>query len=289
MTAKRRRIRSVLMGGIGNQLFQHSFGCMVAEKYGGDVALDLRGLPSRGQQKDSSILDLKIKYLSTKTGNKALNYFWKFLILRSLRQSPSPLSDYLLGISRDLGASAGRDKDFSVANYFSNPKAIEYFQGELPLSLSDEPSTSLQSEYAAVSEENTVTIHHRLGDSVRLKESRGLLGSNYFKNAILRISESTGSIGKIRVYSDEPDLSKKLLSGWLGEYELSWAPLEFSAAEVLTSLARAKHLVLSNSTMSWWAAAGGIHETVVAPTAWDVSGSNHLNLGHWKLSDPDWT
>lgn len=277
------------MGGIGNQLFQYSFGCMIAEKYGGNVCLDLRGLPSRGQQKDSSILDLKIDYLSTKNGNKALNYFWKIWILRSLRSSPSPLSDCLLQVSRQKPLSTSRNKDFSVADFFIDKSAIEHFQGQLPLSLSYVASQGLQTEYTAVAEENTVTIHHRLGDSVRLKESRGQLGSEYFKYAMFQISESTGSVGKIHVYSDEPKLSKRLLSDWLGKYELSWAPLGFTAAEVLTSMARAKHLVLSNSTMSWWAGAGGIHETVVAPTAWDVAGSNHLNLENWKLSEPDWT
>lgn len=288
MNVKNSQIRSVLMGGIGNQLFQYSFGCMIANKYGCDVSLDLRGLPTRGQQKGSSILELQIKYRSAKKGNRAVNYFWKLLILRSIRSSPTPFSDFFLGVSSDIEFSINKLRDFSVANLFLSTTAIEHFQGELPLSLSAEPSNALNTEYSLVSDGDTVAIHHRLGDSVRLRESRGLLGPEYFRNAISRVKE-TGSVGRIRVYSDEPDYSKKLLSSWLSEYQISWASPGFSAAEVLTAMARARHLVLSNSTMSWWAAAGGIHETVVAPTAWNVSGSNHLNLGHWKLSDPDWT
>lgn len=289
MLSKRKQIRSVLMGGIGNQLFQYSFGCMIAEKYGRSISLDLRGLPSKGQQKNSSILDLKVRYQSKIGGNPLLNYAWKIFILRALRSTPSPFSDFLLRVSKDPETSVAKNLNFSVAEYFADRRAIEYFKGEIPLSLSYEPSKRVQAEFKEVSRESTVAIHHRLGDSVKLRGSRGLLGPNYFKKALHQVSESTDSISKIRVYSDDPDLSKELLKDWLDEYELSWAPESFSAAEVLTSMARARHLVLSNSTMSWWAAAGGLHDTVVAPTAWDVSGSNHLNLGHWKLCDPDWT
>lgn len=288
MTIEKKQVRSVLMGGIGNQLFQYSYGCLMAEKYAGNISLDLRGLPTRGQQKDSSILDLEIEYLAKKTAAKTLTYFWKIWILRSLKSSPSPLSDFFLGVSRDPEVSTNKQRDFSVADFFTDKTAIRHFRGALPLRLSYLPSRSLLSEYAAVSMESTVTIHHRLGDAVKLKKTRGLLGSEYFKKSLMRVSE-VAPVDKIRVYSDQPDLSRVLLGEWLSDYEISWAPLGFSAAEVLTSLARARHLVLSNSTMSWWAAAGGIHKSVVAPSSWTVFGSKDLNLEGWMLCDPNWS
>lgn len=283
---KNKEIRAVLMGGIGNQLFQYAYACKVALECGGKVALDKRGLPTRGQQRGSSILDLDIAYTSLKEGNKVANYLWKFLILRSLRTQRSPLSDLLLDVS---GNPFPKNRSFSVANYFATSEAIQYYKGSVPLSLSSTPSSRLLLEYDIVSKTDTVVVHHRLGDSVRLKDTRGQLGCHYFRDSLDQIAGLGKRVKKVRVYSDEVVLSRTLLSSWLPDYDLSWAPVDFSAAEVITALARAENLVLSNSTMSWWAAAAGLHQTVVSPSQWDLTGTNHLNLPNWMHSQPDWT
>ena len=282
-------IKAVLMGGIGNQLFQYSHAYSIAQRLDASLYLDLRGVPSRGQQKGSMITDLQIPYAGKVEGNKVLNYLWKIPMLRSLSSSPSPVSDFVLGVNREPFSKISIRRRVSVASFSIESGALGVFPGNLPLELSRGPSEDLLDEYQLAGSEGTVVVHHRLGDSLKLKNSRGQLGEAYFAKAMSKIIESGVEINRVRVYSDDTHLSKVLLSQWLSGFELSWIELDLTAAELLTALARARHLVLSNSTMSWWAGAGGTHETVVAPSEWDKSGSSNLNLTNWLTSEPDWT
>lgn len=275
------------MGGIGNQLFQFSFACMVAQQYGGRVALDLRGIPSRGQQKQSNIADLDVVFSSVKRGLNPFNYFWKIFILRSLSQNPSRLSDCVLGVKQRNEFALYSEKSHSVADFFEETQALDYFQGILPLQLR-QVRDQVQDEYERVVAPNTITLHHRLGDSLSLKQSRGQLGRSYFRSAIHSIEQVTAKPPRIYIYTDDTQHSKRIMRDWLSDYELSWGPDDLSAAEVLTSLARARHLVMSNSTMSWWAGAGGSHENVIAPSEWTRQGDKHLCLDGWKRIEPDW-
>lgn len=288
MSSSDRQIYALLAGGIGNQLFQYSYACKMAETHGGQISLDLRALPSKGQQKGSSITELDIYFQSTRIGTTIFKNFWKFAILQAVRGRPSPFSDILLGVRRDGSPAPKKRKDFSSASYAEDSKAIESFTGTIPLSLNMSPDENLRREYNIVMQPHTVTIHHRLGDSLTLKNTRGQLGQEYFQGAISEIRKKNPDISHVHVYSDDPVHSQNLLRNWLGGLHLTWAPEEFSAAEVISSLARAKYLVLSNSTMSWWAAAAGEHLAVVAPLEWDVSGNNELNIDKWILVGPDW-
>lgn len=153
--------------------------------------------------------------------------------------------------------------------------------------MKNEPSIPLIDDYSIVESKHVLTIHHRLGDTLRLRDTRGLLGPQFFRDAIEKATITAKTIKHIHVHTDSPVLSRKLLEDCLPGISKSYGSIELSAANVLTSLARARHLVLSKSTMSWWAAAGGAHDTVVSPSEWDFSGSNRLNPETWKLSDPD--
>lgn len=260
----------------------------MAQIYGGQISLDLRALPSRGQQKGSTITELDIDFKSTRLGTTFLNILWKFAILQTVREKPSPLLDVFLNVKRELSGTTEEGESFSSASYFENPTAIDFFTGTVPLSLNKSTDENLRQEYNVVMQPHTVTIHHRLGDSLALKNTRGQLGQEYFQGAIGEIRKKNPDISRVHVYSDDPVHSQNLLRNWIGDLHVTWAPEEFSAAEVISSLARAKYLVLSNSTMSWWAGAAGEHLAVVAPLEWDVSGNNELNLDEWILVGPDW-
>lgn len=260
----------------------------MAELHGGQISLDLRALPSRGQQKGSSITELQIHFQSTRSGPMIVKNLWKFAILQSIRGKPSPLADIFLRVKRDYSSAPKENKSFSSASYFEDPKAIEFFTGTVPLSLKRRPGARLRQEYNHVSSPHTVTIHHRLGDSLSLKDVRGQLGRKYFQNSIQEVRKRNNQISHVHVYSDDPVLSQEVLGDWLGDYNITWAQEGFSAAEVISSLARATYLVLSNSTMSWWAGAAGEHLAVIAPHQWDRLGQSNLNLESWTLVEPDW-
>ena len=281
-----KEIKTFLFGGIGNQLFQYAFGLKIAEEIGGFVSLDLRGRPTRGQQKGSNITELKIGSKKSYMGQELLNYLVKIPMSRVFRDSPSPVSDFVLGIAHPDSYSDRRV--IKVAQYAQHRTAQNYFDGMVPISLKERPSSRLLEDYSIVESRNVLTIHHRLGDTLRLRDSRGLLGKEFFTSALQRSQQISSSIDHVHVHTDSMSLSEKLLDDWLPATTKSYAPQDLSAAEVLTSLARARNLVLSNSTLSWWAAAAGMHTMVFSPNTWDVRGDTSLILDSWITIDPSW-
>ena len=279
-------VQAILFGGIGNQLFQFAYARKLALELGGFVSLDLRTLPSRGQQAGSSITDLDIEFLGAiSSKSRVKSYIRKPFVLRSFRQQSTPFSDFLLRVDKNPLSSARRR--IRVANYFQDKSAVEFYSGAKPISLR-EPKDLVQREYATVGSPGVVTVHHRLGDTLSLRESRGQLGEKFFQDSIELLRNELGDIRELYVYSDTPELSKELLERWLPDIRKTWAPDGLSAAHVLTALARAKHLILSNSTMSWWAAAAGEHENIITPSKWDRLGNDSLILDNWIKIYPDW-
>lgn len=282
------RIRVLLYGGIGNQLFQYAYGVKVSEGKPERVMVDMRGLPSRGQQKSATIEDLRIPIQTVFRGSPLGNYFWKLFLRKSFSLNKSPLSDRFLGISRGLQGETVQPKSIVIANYFIQTEAVRYIKDYSPLSLDTEPRAEVLEEYVRCASDQAIVIHHRLGDSLKIKNSRGQLGPDYFRAAVKNIRAYAPSAQHIRVHSDDPSLSRKILGSWLEEDSMSWASPDLSAAESLTSLARAKHLILSNSTMSWWAAAAGNHESVVTPSRWSILEDKPLNMPGWTEIEPNW-
>ena len=282
-------VRVLLFGGLGNQLFQYAHGCKVAEDTGAELQLDLRGLPSRGQQKGSDIRRLDIPYSNVKSGFTYLNPMWKLFLLKSYRRRPSPVSDYLLGVSTP-NRKRGRASSASIlADYYHTPDALTHFKGALPLEFAAETPNEVSELENYVSSPNTITVHHRLGDTIGLKQTRGLLGPGYFKDSIRILEANTETSPRVVIFTDDIKNSKSLLGTYLRGIDVSWLPPTLDAAEVLYLMSRASNLVLSNSTLSWWAGAAGTHDAVVAPSAWNRAGDNSLNLDNWLLSNPDWT
>lgn len=117
----------------------------------------------------------------------------------------------------------------------------------------------------------TIAIHLRLGDYMKLSGTYGVLTAEYFMSAIDSLASTGRGFKKILLYSDSPRLAKAFAS----KFEIRFrVPVHVSsggalASELLLKMISASYFVGSNSSLSWWAAfLRGEEKTSILPWPW---------------------
>lgn len=121
-----------------------------------------------------------------------------------------------------------------------------------------------------------VALHSRLGDYLNpsIAKSFGVTDPNWLMRIALNQARELG-IGTVVVFTDSPsEFRKRLARGFKGKYEIS---TESSPWGVLGGLSEARSLIMSNSSLSWWAGylnsssllpSGRRPGVVIAPQPW---------------------
>ncbi len=139
-----------------------------------------------------------------------------------------------------------------------------------------------------------VGVHFRRGDFVALGWALGL---DYYDRALAAVQERSPDVC-VRVFSDDRVFATLVEEHLVGR-GFAMAPAEPDLAAhgpgrgeptiaALVTMARCDHLVMDNSTFSWWAAAvgdqldGSAGRLVVCPEAW------HPNRPSNALRRPEW-
>lgn len=290
------KVRVLLMGGLGNQLFQVAYGMYLTKTQGAEVTLlDLsrnvrrtkeglpevtlyRGLPPTESSKRGwleSTLDRGFGYLLRLTLNPR-----KFALLKGkgARVVLSILS-YLKWKSANrvfVPSNIGwvkwepDDGSYTAVGYFQS--YLYVMNPEVLSSLSQLASESDKEEVERfrnlAKKEHPLLVHIRLGD-YRKEPGFGILPSNYYHSAI--ISQMTNSEYKsIWVFSDEnPNLDEYIPEQYRGLVRVIESVGSNSVA-LLEVMRLCRGYVIANSTLSWWAASLSIIENarVLYPEPW---------------------
>lgn len=286
-------IRCSLVGGIGNQLSIYAYGKHIAERSNARLVLDLRGLPAFGQQKGSSIEELDIEYDGTIRAGIVASSIYKKSLFAFFRSSDSPFLRSLLGLplTEMHTELSGKEKSsrYRTVGYFTDPRHHDRIYQGAGFSLVNRPSRIMLKLLNQVKDPQTLVIHQRLGDSLKLSGSRGVLGPNYFRKGIETMN-NIADVNRVLVFSDDVDLAQKNFlktQEWSGR--ASFVGNELTPAEVLVTLSRASNLIVSNSSLSWWAAYTSSSSNIVAPSEWTKEDPCIFLLSKdWTLVDPDW-
>lgn len=131
--------------------------------------------------------------------------------------------------------------------------------------------------------ENPIVVHVRRGD-YKNEDTFGLLSAEYYRNGIAYI-HSTTNFQNIWLFSDEPELARKLFSFEPNLTIRVFDDSRITSAELLEIMSLGKAYVIANSTFSWWAAYKSKSRHVVAPIQWFKSaiGPSRLFPNHWHL------
>lgn len=285
----------VLMGGLGNQLFQYaraiSFGKPV--ELIDMVPLNRRNLedlpdicdyrldsqivlvdPENSSIKFSKVFNLAIRLSSRKTGSlKFKNLISELLSLQTLFLYRQHLSFQITHGLDDFQLSSKAD---CVIGYFQNSLAADFIR-KVGLELKD-PSPLVELYKEKAQSELPLVVHYRLTDYTQ-EDVFGLPDSEYYLNAI-RWMKSKENFAKIWVFSDDIDKAKELFPlEFQDETSFIFEP-SASSAETLEIMRLGHGFVIANSSFSWWAASLSRSENpkVVCPEPWFSGRDNPIGI-----------
>jgi len=168
--------------------------------------------------------------------------------------------------------------DIYLWGYFGSEKFFKPIKNIIKkeFTLKEENKKRIKPLLKKISKENSVSIHVRRGDLIRLRAI--VLPLRYYKEAVKIIKKKVKN-PKFYVFSDEPK--------WCKENLKLDVPLKFIEGhkgwEDLELMRNCKYNILANSALSWWA--GYLNENpkkiVIAPknfTMWKTSKNPGKNL-----------
>lgn len=262
-----------VQGGLGNQLFQWSMAHYITQETGLPVTLVQNPSPSHSlnqnpllQLSNQCTHSIKVgENQKIALGYRAIDKLSKYdsmqisKLCRKIKMFT--LSDHESAILPDTTS-----KYSSIRGFFQSATMVKQVWSDLKREIQTVMQASLENAGKGVDEtfldlnHNYEAVHIRRGDYLENKDDLGVLSLDYFENLIT--SDQT-----VVVCSDS--LESRELDHWHLDYRL-YNQEKLSAIETLALLSNGKKLVMSNSTLSWWASQfvldrGG---QVVAPTPW---------------------
>jgi hypothetical protein len=281
-----------LTGGLGNQLFQLAAAMSLSE--GKNIFVEKSiGLPRKQTNGQADIEAFELpKTIVFGSPGEAPRILKKFLNLclrlgisssrnntkrgsKFLNKASSLFLSLYLGSWRNIVTPHGigfapiiLPKHPFLVGYFQSYKWPDSVYSELMQFGLKEIRPEVRSFEKIAIEEKPILVHVRLGDYVSI-DTFGIPSERYYKDAISYILENT-SLGKIWLFSNEPDKALKLLPEFL-ESQIRIIPEdEFSPAETLELMRHCHAYVIGNSTFSWWGAylSYNSNSLRVGPTPW---------------------
>jgi hypothetical protein len=270
-----------LTGGLGNQMFQYAFGRALAERHETELKLDLNfysdpkwnNVPFRTY--DLDIFNIR-EILATEDEIASL-----------ARRVRHDLADRVLNRLLGTKRSHIREPHFHFSQTtFDAPDNVylsgywqseKYFAGVRDLlrgefSFREDPSARAVEILREIKSTNSICVHVRRGDFVTNPLS-GHYGVEYYKKGeeiiLSKVNDPT-----FFVFSDDIDWCKANLNF---KGPTSFVSDDFGSRKFrddLRLMSACKHLIVANSSFSWWAAwLNENPETVIAPNKWvtDVS------------------
>jgi hypothetical protein len=180
-----------------------------------------------------------------------------------------------------------KESDFDVVGYFQTEKVAEVIKDDLR-----EYFDSHFEGHSDALEKNSecdLMLHVRRGDYV--SENRiGMLSLDYFDSGITEILK-THSISKLNFFTNG-EIDPTFLNSIFNVREIS-QPVTHSAIELLAEMRSGRFFLISNSTLSWWAAylSTNSEKQVFAPTPWFRMLPEPVNLipKDWKRLPAIWS
>jgi hypothetical protein len=289
-----------LVGGVGNQLFIYSAARQLAEVNKSTLILDVSqigvGGTNHGTLLSETNLSGEFKFIKNRLPKILLRVENK---TKRLMKKRFKFDFFLRGtyVSEVLGFDGKvltLNPPITLSGYF---QSWRYSEEILPI-IKEEIGLKHYSNWflqmrAIMKEERPIVIHVRRGDYVNLADDFGILGLEYYENALARIEEEDlDKKFSIWVFSDDVQKARNLLSN-VSQRKIVFVdpPDNISVLESLLLMTGGSAHVIANSTFSWWAAR--LSETtqiVVAPKTWFRNREDPIDLlpPDWKLADSHW-
>lgn len=203
----------------------------------------------------------------------------------------------LLGMMSRLGLPASSllqdmkgvsDLDFNakamfIRGYFQNPSVLNSASSEI---------RKIVDSYVSMEKPSLndgIIIHYRRGDYLKHGDSFGILADDFFVKCC-QLARTKGAGSQVEIVSDGDfgELAKRLKEeGFKIQSDDSG---HLNPPELLRKLSStSRHLVLSNSSLSWWAGALANGVNVYSPQTWFKNIETcDMHLSEWSQLESSW-
>jgi hypothetical protein len=256
-----------LMGGLGNQLFQLAAGIYLRRRHDTLAQFDLSWFVE-GRAAGDTRREFELAPLLRPTEMVTLDP----RVARLAYSSRNPLLFTQTGTPHDVLGGVRR-KHRWIQGYFQESRYPLAVRAELRAAL----LPHLSSLKPLAEADSAVGVHVRLGDYYsddRTRSHHGVIGPEYFARALGSLPVPVHP--KVLLFTDSPDIvEREYLSRMDVKAEVVHAR---SAWETMVDLSACQAIVMSNSSLSWWAAfvataLEGRHVPVVKPAPWFAQSS----------------
>jgi len=268
-------------GGIGNQLFQYSFGKCIAAQYGTRLKFDVQtnynfsGFTSR----PFLLEDLQLDILIAKNEEiQNFRYFKSGLLSRLERKLicffPFLNKHYIVqNLYQPCDSGTRYGDNCYYDGYWQSEKYFKAIENELKQDLQTKLQSRLDksniSHLNEIENQASISLHIRRGDYISIESNKGMFSTcsleyyekamNYFKNEI--------SSPVFFIFSDDINWAR---SNFKGE-QFRFVDNNSQSPEIdLFLMSKCKHNIIANSSFSWWGAwlNTNINKIVIAPKKW---------------------
>lgn len=274
-----------LAGGLGNQLFQFSFGRALALRHDQELKFDLRFLLKANQHSGYALGEFLYK-LQIASAADLLRYP---MLTSSIAERIKTQVNPFLGITTEVGMAYSNHYFDTVSStnmlyrgYWQSEKFFKTIESQIRDDLlfirSDEFDT--MAVIAEIKSCNAVSIHVRRGDYIKNTAAAAVYfqcGQEYYVKAMQLIFEKVEN-PVFFVFSDDIVYAKSIFNKY--GPRVRYVDSTTSPYEDMYAMSCCKHNIIANSTFSWWGAWLNCNENkvVVSPTKWfnDASISNNI-------------
>lgn len=259
-----------LIGGIGNQMFQYALGRHLALKNNTDLKLDISDF-NKYKDREYALEPFNIK--AETAAKDEIND------LKLYKEKSYAFDSNVLKI---------QDNHYLVG-YWQSYKYFEEIEDIIKndFTFKNPPDSQNAVILNKIKESNSVSIHIRHGDYLSFKARLFLrkCNSSYYKKGVSYILKYITN-PSFYIFSDDPDWCRNSLK----------LPIPFTIININTSdkayedlrlMKSSKHLIMANSSFSWWAAylSDNSEKIIVAPKEWfGILRKNTVN----DLVHPSW-
>jgi hypothetical protein len=246
----------VISGGLGNQLFQFSFAHHLAQNFNARIKLYAPSPKNGGRDFKLNSLCANCKHIEFVRTKRS----WKIDTIFKFRNYMDNRFDGLVNrfiekyvyVEQNAYISEKTKQSTRLySGYFQNwyyvSQSLSLIDSEI-LNLLNSIQTMRSRSYDGV---DYGVVHYRRGDLLDFRSTMGLLDDAYFLNAVeVALAESNPSL-RLVILTDDKNAGVKAFSGITEDV---YGPSDIEEWEAFKIMSRARFVITSNSTFSWWGA-----------------------------------
>jgi hypothetical protein len=274
-----RNIEVLLAGGFGNQLFQYYAGRLLAKHYEADFRINVFGFPNHVKWSGPQDRSFQLPSLTYLPIDKIIEN--RFSYYKCKFSNRIPATRKMFGIVTDETYAAPHYSTKLLLNgYFQFANAIwetrsqivqeiqlEYFSKSTKLMLAKNPSIN-----------QSICIHLRLGDYLTLSDFK-VASQDYLENCLVSIQSLSAEL-PVFLITDSENIVIELYSEIIDKYQIKILQTSHIPPwEIIHVLKLFKYLVLSKSSLSWWA---GFLSTNLGNVVYAPYKSNLVEPGNFR-------